>query len=149
MSDSINKPSNLPFFGPAADGAARNAPLEHGSPASTPDPAASGAADGHYGPPSDCSPPKATEVTNLDLQTSGGALSHYSVGFYNETSDSTGHDHHVCQREVEVTASGADQALADAIVQFEEQEEVSTWRDRANSIECTQNGRRRKLQVKS
>jgi hypothetical protein len=62
------------------------------------------------------------------------------VGFYNETSDSTGHEHHVRQGEVDVTAIGADAAIAGAIAAFQDNEDVSTWRDSASSIECVETG---------
>lgn len=61
----------------------------------------------------------------------------YRVGFYNDIPDSTGHDHHVCQREIElVTDGGRDQAIADAIREFEQQEHVSNWTVHARTIEC-------------
>ena len=107
---------------------------------SSPEPARIVAADGRHGVPRDRSSPDQTEVTNWTLQTSGETMSQYSVGFYNETSDSTGHNHHVCQREVEVAALSADQALTAAVTKFESREDVSTWRDRAQSIECTRTG---------
>jgi hypothetical protein len=33
---------------------------------------------------------------------------------------------------------GADAAIAGAIVEFQDDEDVSTWRDRASSIECVE-----------
>ncbi|WP_126174125.1 hypothetical protein [Altericroceibacterium xinjiangense] len=70
-----------------------------------------------------------------------GAMFCYRVRFYNDTPDSTGHGHHVCQLEVEViTASGAEQAVADAIAEFEKHQEVTSWRARAGMIESTLTG---------
>jgi hypothetical protein len=60
----------------------------------------------------------------------------YRVGFYNDIPDSTGHDHHVCQREVEVSCDGGcDQAIAEAIRDFEQQEHISHWNLHARKIE--------------
>jgi hypothetical protein len=119
-------------------GNGRAASQESGSTASIPDSVSMVAADPQNGPPVDNSPPNASEVTSSKLRTTEGPSSSYTVGFYNETPDSTGHEHHVRQGEVDVTAPGADQAIAGAIVEFEEGQDVSTWRDRANSIECVQ-----------
>ena len=65
----------------------------------------------------------------------------YRVSFYNMIPDSTGHDHHVCQREIEISAQqGAEHAIAQAIRVFEQRERVSNWRARAQRIECTCTG---------
>jgi hypothetical protein len=61
----------------------------------------------------------------------------YRVGFYNNIPDSTGHDHHVCQREIEVTTDGGrDQTIAEGIQEFERHEHVSRWSIQARTIEC-------------
>ena len=71
-----------------------------------------------------------------------GEIPRYSVSFCNEIPDSTGHEHHVCQREVEVTTwFGQGQAIAQAIVQFEALEDIASWKTHAGTIECTLLGR--------
>jgi hypothetical protein len=139
MYDSINKRSqaaNAEAVANERDG--RDAIQQGGLIASSPDSTVAVAANLRHGPPTDSAAPKASEVTSSSLGTFEGTSSQYNVGFYNETPDSTGHEHHVRQGEVEVTASGADEAVAGAIVTFEEYEDVSSWRDRASSIECVQ-----------
>ena len=64
-------------------------------------------------------------------------MTRFSVSFCNDLPDSTGHDWHVCQSEVEVeTPLGENQAIAEAIAQFERREHVDNWRKRAQTIEC-------------
>lgn len=142
MSGSFHKSSHFTAFDSAAGEAAHHQDAEEGGSnlPFAPSPKIIPAA-GQHTAPSERAPPKEEVVRSGDgLALPESALSRYRVCFYNETSDSTGHDHHVCQLEVEVTASGADQALEDAIAEFEKHEEVSSWRARAHTVECTRVG---------
>ena len=66
-----------------------------------------------------------------------GVIPRYLVRFCNETPDSTGHEHHVCQREVEVTTwFGQEQAVVQAIALFEVREDIASWKMHAGTIEC-------------
>lgn len=142
MYDLFNKPARATPLGAVADGAdGRTASPEGGSAASAPGLASMDAAKhSGNGPPADGSPPTASEVTSSGVQAPEGTSSRYTVGFYNETSDSTGHEHHVRQGQVDVTAIGADAAIAGAIVEFQDDEDVATWRNSASSIECVETG---------
>ena len=60
----------------------------------------------------------------------------YRVSFYNQLPDDTGHDHLVCQREIEVATSCEKEAVAKAIREFERNERVPNWRHRASEIKC-------------
>lgn len=65
------------------------------------------------------------------------AVTRFSVSFYNDLPDPYGHERHVCQRALEVeTDLGEEQAIADAIAEFERRERVDHWRKRARTIEC-------------
>lgn len=65
-------------------------------------------------------------------------MADYSICFFNEIPDSTGHDHHVCQRTIEVQdATSEEQAIANAICEFERLEHVSHWRLHARTVECS------------
>jgi hypothetical protein len=66
-------------------------------------------------------------------------MASYRVSFFNEIPDSTGHDHHVCQRSIEITgAEDEAQAIRRAIVEFERLEGVSHWDLHARAMECSQ-----------
>ena len=61
----------------------------------------------------------------------------YRVCFFNDLPDSTGHDHHACQRTIEILgAESEEQAMALAITEFERLERVSHWKLHARTIEC-------------
>ncbi|QIG78875.1 hypothetical protein [Stakelama tenebrarum] len=65
-------------------------------------------------------------------------MTNYRVGFYNELCDSTGHDHHVCQREILITTEGGEEAaIAKAIAEFERLERIEHWKARASEVKCT------------
>lgn len=65
----------------------------------------------------------------------------YRVRFSNDLSDSSGHVHRVCQREVRVSASaGPEQAVEEAKRRFADAEGVSDWRLRARIVECDRAG---------
>lgn len=62
----------------------------------------------------------------------------FTVAFYNVLPDSTGHDHHVCQRTVEIVeARDEAQAIEKAIAEFEREEDVTDWQLHARTIECS------------
>jgi len=64
-------------------------------------------------------------------------MTRFTVGFYNDLPDSTGHDHHVCQRSIDVPeAHDAAQAVEQAIVDFQRLEDVVDWHLHARTIEC-------------
>ena len=64
-------------------------------------------------------------------------MTDFLVRFSNDLSDSTGHVHRVCQREVLVSAPASrDQAIEQAKTRFAEAEGVADWRHRARIIEC-------------
>jgi len=64
-------------------------------------------------------------------------VAEYRVCFFNDLPDSTGHDHHVCQRTIEVSqVEGEEQAIVMAIREFERLEGVSHWNLHARKIEC-------------
>lgn len=65
-------------------------------------------------------------------------MTSYRICFFNEIPDSTGHDHHVCQRSIEIDgANDREQAIARAIVEFERLEGVSHWQIHARTLECS------------
>ena len=63
-------------------------------------------------------------------------MTSYRVSFYNRLPDDTGHDHLVCQREIDVATSCEKEAVAKAIREFELNERVSDWRHHASEIKC-------------
>jgi hypothetical protein len=64
-------------------------------------------------------------------------MAKFRISFFNDLPDSTGHDHHVCQRTIEIVdAEGEEQAIARAIGEFERLERVSHWGIHARKIEC-------------
>ncbi|WP_404710381.1 hypothetical protein [Sphingomonas sp. MMS24-J13] len=63
----------------------------------------------------------------------------YRICFFNDIPDSRGHDHHVCQRTIEIAdATDEGQAIANAIGRFEQLENVSHWRLHARTFECAE-----------
>jgi len=60
----------------------------------------------------------------------------FRVRFMNQFPNKTGHDHPVCQREIEVITNSEDEAIAQAIREFQRHEAVRDWRLRASNIEC-------------
>ncbi|MEW9857024.1 hypothetical protein [Novosphingobium sp. M1R2S20] len=64
-------------------------------------------------------------------------MSRYRVCFYNDLCDSTGHDHHVCQKEIIVAGvENEDAAIAQAKKAFEKHEQIADWSLHARSIDC-------------
>lgn len=61
----------------------------------------------------------------------------YRVCFFNDLPDPTGHEHHVCQRTVEVLhVADEQQAIEYAIAEFERLEHICPWHLHARTIEC-------------
>ncbi|CCW18074.1 hypothetical protein EBBID32_24240 [Sphingobium indicum BiD32] len=66
-------------------------------------------------------------------------MASHRVCFFNAVPDSTGHDHHVCQRSIEISGAGDEaQAIQRAIVEFERLEGVSRWDLHARTTEYSQ-----------
>jgi len=65
-------------------------------------------------------------------------MTSYRISFYNHLPDATGHEHLVCQREIDVAIPCEREAVAHAISEFERSERVSHWRHRATEIRCAE-----------
>lgn len=64
-------------------------------------------------------------------------MADFRICFFNEIPDSTGHDHHVCQRTIEVRqAHDEAHAITQALREFERLERVSHWDLHARTFEC-------------
>ena len=64
-------------------------------------------------------------------------MTRFTVGFYNDLPDSTGHDHHVCQRSIDVADSPDEpHAIEQAILDLQRLEDIPDWHLRARIIEC-------------
>lgn len=61
----------------------------------------------------------------------------FRICFFNEIPDSTGHDHHCCQRSIEILeAADEEEAIALAIREFEQLEKIARWDLHARTYEC-------------
>lgn len=61
----------------------------------------------------------------------------FRICFFNDIPDSTGHDHHCCQRSIEILeAVDEEEAIALAIREFERLEKIACWDLHARTYEC-------------
>ena len=64
-------------------------------------------------------------------------MADFRICFYNDLPDSTGHDHHVCQRTILIpNAVDEERAIVQAKREFGRLEQVTHWDLHARTIEC-------------